>query len=500
MLTWIYWEKWSLPGILFCSFLILTVHTAVGQPGTAQTIKQIKQNDSVTVPASTKYIPGSFLRPLIMGSNYRKEWSEPVRMPVFRLQETGLVIDELGGGMQTTSLSLLDENKQEWVLRSVDKNAAGALPKGIKNPLTIKFTQDMISASHPYAALVVGQLAASAGIVAPKPSIYFIPDDPAFGKYRAVMANTVCFLERKEPTPDRSKTENTDEVLEEIVAENDHLVLQETVLRARLLDMLVADWDRHADQWKWGVVDKKQAKYFYAIPRDRDQAFFHFNGALPSLIRIFAMRHVNWFKKESRGLKYLNRKSWAFDKTFLNELDAEMWQKVIADFQNKLSDSVISNSVKRLPPEIVALSGKKLEQKLQSRRNSLLDNAMKYYRFISGTVHVSGTAEAEFFSVDVKDGLLTVRVFRCQEGKKGAKIYERTFHAKETGRIYLNGMDGNDRFTVAEGAASKIKLKIDGGAGDDTYGVKGKIKVEIKDEDAVKNTVYKGLQAHTSFR
>jgi hypothetical protein len=263
--------------------------------------------------------------------------------------------------------------------------------------------------------------------------------------------------------------------------------------------MLVADWDRHADQWRWGTIDTEKAKYYYAIPRDRDQAFFHFNGLLPKLIRLFTMKHVNWFKDESRGLKHLNRKSWSFDKTFLNELDAGMWRRIIKDFQAKVSDSVIEKSVRRLPPEIFAISGNDLQEKLKSRRNTLLENAMKYYRFISGIVHVTGTEENESFVVGEANGSLTVKVFRYKDGKQGAKIYERSFDPKETGVIYLNGLDGKDHFVIEESAASKIKFKIDGGKGSDTYDLKGKIKTEVTDSADEKNIVLHQHMAKLRF-
>ena len=62
-----------------------------------------------------------------------------------------------------------------------------------------------------------------------------------------------------------SETESTAKVMEDIIDENDHLVLQEVVLKARLLDMLIGDWDRHADQWRWGEIDANNEKYYYKV-------------------------------------------------------------------------------------------------------------------------------------------------------------------------------------------------------------------------------------------
>jgi hypothetical protein len=443
-------------------------------------IAQKSSGDSVIVPASLQYNDASWLGRLISGSNYRKEWSTPVAMPVFRIKGMGFTIKELGGGMQTKSLRLLDKNKQEWVLRTIDKNAEGALPEKMRKRIVVNFVQDMISASHPYASLVVDPLARAAHIVAPKPRLYFVPDDEGLGAYRKIFAGSVCYLEQREPTPDNSDTDNTEEVLEEIVEENDHLVLQQAVLQARLLDMLIADWDRHADQWRWGRIDSGSAKYYYAIPRDRDQAFFATNGLLPQFIKIFAMKHTSNFKKESKNLKNLNFKSWQFDKTFLNELDADIWERSIKLFQQRLSDDIIRTAVRNLPPEIYAIDGKSLEEKLISRRNTLLENAMKYYEFISGNVTVFGTEEKELFTVSGNKKII-VTVYRSGKKQASEKIYERSFDPDETGFVYLEGLGGDDEFLIDKTASSRIKIKIRGGKGRDVYDLKGQIKSKVYD-------------------
>ena len=155
--------------IPFCN--VITAQTAIGK-------------DTVVSPASLQYNNASFLGRLITGTNYRKVWSTPVAMPVFDLKQSGLIIEELGGGMQTKSLQLLDSRKREWVLRTVDKDAEGALPENFRFPIAINFVQEMISAAHPYAPLVVSHLAEATRIIAPRPRLYFVPDDENFGEFR----------------------------------------------------------------------------------------------------------------------------------------------------------------------------------------------------------------------------------------------------------------------------------------------------------------------------
>ena len=50
---------------------------------------------------------------------------------------------------------------------------------------------------------------------------------------------------------------------------------QDQVLRSRLFDIWIGDWDRHDDQWRWASFkDKNGFTYYQPIPRDRDQIFF----------------------------------------------------------------------------------------------------------------------------------------------------------------------------------------------------------------------------------
>jgi hypothetical protein len=104
-------------------------------------------------------------------------------------------------------------------------------------------------------------------------------------------------LEEKDASRDGSDTKSTITLFNNIVEDNDHRVLQKELLKARLLDILVADWDRHIDQWKWGVVDTGKGKLYYPIPKDRDQAFFRSDGVLLG----YASRRILPFLKYTRS-------------------------------------------------------------------------------------------------------------------------------------------------------------------------------------------------------
>ena len=449
--------------------------------------------DSVLVPASTKYINCSPIRILFVGKNYRREWSTPVKMPVFYLtkQNGGFTIKELGGGQQTKSLRLMDKKGQEWVLRSTDKDVGKALEIALKNKFASSIVkgviQDMISASHPYGSLTVPDLAKAAGVIVAKPQLFYVPDDPAFGEYQKLFANTVCFLEDREPTPDQSETESTEDVMEKVFSKNDHLLLQKSILNARLLDMLIADWDRHQDQWKWGKKKQGESTYYYPVPKDRDFAYFKSNGLIVLFASMTVLPHMHSFTNDGSALKKLSNKSWEMDAQWLNQLDEEDWKKAIMSFQNNLTDSLIEKAVKKIPAETYAISGKKLEQKLRNRRDGLLEHAITYYRFLATKAYVIGTDEEEFFKIG-KDGEdITVTAIRNNSKDKNKVFYERKFNQKVTKEILIMGLDGNDHFNIDDAVSSTIKLVLRGGKGNDIYSVKGNIKTRIDDEKNVTN-------------
>lgn len=448
--------------------------------------------DSVTVPVSLKYKDPSFFKRLFLGRNYRDVWSTPVTFPVFRIKETGLTIEELGGGQQTKSLQLEDKQGREWALRTIDKDVEKALPKFLRHTLAQRVTQDMVSAAHPYAPLTIPTLAKAIGVVVPEPTFYYVPDDPALEPYRKIFAGTICMLEQKEPTPDRSKTENTEDLMEDLLQENDHLVIQQAVLRARLLDMLVADWDRHADQWRWGKRDSGSVQYFYAIPRDRDQAYFYSKGLLVKIARLLALRHLVGFQDDLDELKDLNHKSWQFDRVFLNELDRKEWETTIRSVQSALTDGVIHTAIAKMPTSIYAMSGPVLESKLRSRRDELLEAGLKYYGFLSRYATVNGTNEPEYFKISSAGNGLRVQVYDQKQGQPGRKIYERVFSPAETRLVTLQGYSGADQFLVEDNVRTSIRLEIYGGEGGDVYQLSRGVKHKIYDLKSENNKVQGG--------
>lgn len=440
--------------------------------------------DSVTVAINTRYRQISSTHKIFAGKNYREEWGTPVHLKVFRIdrENGGLIIRSLGGGKQTQSLRLEDKNGQEWVLRTVDKDPSGSVPELLKSTIDNNIMQDMVSAEHPYGALIVPLLADAAEVVHSEPTYYFVPDDPAFGIYRKTFANKICLLELYEPTSDESDTKSTAKVIDRLIEDSKYHVDQPAVLRARLLDMMIGDWDRHFGQWRFLTTDTGVGKLYVPIPRDRDNAFFYSNGFFVRALSIAALPYLQGFRKHFPNIKWFNWEERDFDRLFMNNLDGNTWKRIITKFQADETDSVIYQAVTQLPPEIYKLDEKKLSAKLKSRRDLLSKAGLKYYRFLSKEVNIVGSNKNEYFKVFNTNDNLEVKVYKRKHSTDSSSVmYDRIFDAKSTKFINLYGLNGNDIFEVDSTADSKIKLRIIGGKGNDTFNINGNVRNVIYD-------------------
>lgn len=483
-------------------YILLTLVIVFVRPAQSQVGRpsfQYISSDSVSTHASNRYKAHSALRYFFMGKNYRKTWEQPVTLPVFRLSSSPYKVIELGGGMQTKSLKLEDGDGKAWALRTIDKDVTGAMPNFLKGTLAQKLSQDQISASMPYASVIIGSLAEAANITAAQPVIYFVADDTALGSYRSIFANSICMLEERDPG--FTETVTTDTVLRRIQESNTHLVDQKTLLRARLFDMLIADWDRHYDNWRWGLVDSNGLHYYHAIPRDRDWAFYYSGGLIPRLMSKVALRFLINFTPKPKHIKNFSRKAHIFDGIFLNSLSADDWRDAIHQLQKDLSDEAIESAVRQLPPAIYHLNGNSIAQKLKSRRDALERPTMKYYSFLAKEVQVDGTADDEIFSLLPSDAGFRLQIYRKNEKDSAQqKIYERIFFRSETYRLTINGLGGNDQFDIDKNVQTRIKLKLNGGNGNDSYNLNGDLPVDVYDNAAEKNNLVKKREARIHLR
>lgn len=347
-----------------------------------------KDHDSVLIEATTQY-KSNDLKQLMQGEHYRKAWSTPVKVPVVFLDTMhgGLTIIEEGGGKQTQSLELAAPNGIHYTLRSINKKPDALVPEFAKTLGLENIIVDGISAQHPYGAIVVAKLADKAQILHTSPQIVFIPKQKKLESFNDTYGNRLYLLEYESDSKTNwTNYQNVVEIvdtedLQEMKMIHGELlhVDQNAIVRSRLFDLIIGDWDRHSKQWGW--VIQLQGEYLNAIPlpADRDNAFFNPGGIIPNLIANRTVRpEVQAFNDD---IDYIPGLVQPFDVYFLQSIPESIFIEQAAQLKQLLTDEAIESSFEVWPKAIFDLDGPEIIEKIKSRRDAI-DTYAKEFKSI----------------------------------------------------------------------------------------------------------------------
>jgi len=415
------------------------------------------------------------------GKLYRDAWTTSMPFPVLDLSKVygGLKPIKKGGGKQTQSLRLQAPDGRQYVMRSVAKDVSPLTPEFIKNTVLQDAFQDLSATAHPFGAMVVPPLARAAGVYHTNPRFYYVPKQPALGDFSQSFGGELYLFEER-PAKDRSGEANfgfSEKIVSfrsmnrELWDDHDNQVDQHAVLRARVFDILIGDWDRRSDNWRWATFDRKEGGTLYRpVPRDRDQVFVKIDGVIPWLAsREWAVRNFQNFDEDIRDLPGLGFNARYFDRAYLNEMDRNDWLAMADSISDAVTDAVIDSAIHLWPEPIFALNGQDIIDKLKVRRLRLREFVSRLYDFLAKEVEVVGSDKREQFEVQrLEPNKTRVVVYSLsKKGKKKEKIYERTFLFPETREIRLFGLDDDDVFVIEGTAARGSLLRIIPGEGKD---------------------------------
>lgn len=473
--------------------LLWLIFLSLDLPVIAQNGDSVNSGTHKVVVAGAQYKKNS-LHQMLWGKHYRKDWVTPVKMRTINLDTVngGLVAYEKGGGRQSKTLRLRNAAGKEYVLRSIDKSFGKALPELYRGTFIEAIIDDQVSIAEPYSAVTIPGMAAAAGIYHTIPQIVFVPSQKALGEFDKEFGNDLYLFEQRpdenwEEAPNfgnSKKIVGTEKMLEKIFEDNDNRADQLGFVRARLFDMFIGDWGRHEDQWRWAKQEDGDKNIYQPIPRDRDQAYTKFDGALLRFGISAAADHLQGFGPGIKDVTTYNFPARNLDRQVANEPTREQWISIAKELQQSLTDKVIEESVNQLPPEIFPLSGAGIITNLKSRRDKLVEFATDYYSFLAKEVEVVGTHDNEFFRVSSLSPTETeIALFDLdKEGMPKKKpFYSRKFFSNETREIRIYGLQGNDKYEVNTAAGNGIKIRIIGGPGKDMYKSTGTGPIHIYD-------------------
>ncbi|WP_162425648.1 hypothetical protein [Pontibacter pudoricolor] len=447
-------------------------------------------DSTITLPAGAHYKRGT-LHTFLYGRHYRNAWYTPVTIRVLDISTAhgGLQPLKMGGSRQTISLRMQTKDSTEYVLRSIDKEPAGALSPRWRQSYIANIARDATSATHPFAALALPGMATAVGIYHTDPELVYIPHDPKLGEYLDKVGGTIVLMERR---PDGNQKDNplmgnaekvksTRSMLTERLSDNDTRIDARNYLRARLFDMLIGDWSRHEDNWRWAELEPKEKAYTYRpVPRDRDNVFYKLHDApIPYITRWLKFKpHFRTYRKRVGNLKKLNYNARHLDALILSELSQEDWLEIADSVKTALTDQVIESSFRKMPDTIYSLTAEPIIKKLKVRRDNVKEIAQDYFNILAEDALIVGSDKHERFIVKVlSKNEVQVQVYKTSKDEEVKQLlYDRTFNAKQTKNIILYGLGGKDQFVLEGDANPEISISIWGGEGEDTYTTESKKK------------------------
>lgn len=457
-----------------------------------------KDTSVYTVKMTTKGGPYRFL----WGKHYRRYYSMTINARQASLDTLfgGLRPTQAGGGNQSRSLRLTDKDGKEYVMRALRKSATRFLQtaafkdqsveKDFRNTYTESFIMDFYTTAHPYSAFAVTNLSDKLGINHTNPQLLYIPKQNPLELYNDRFGDELYLVEERpmdkfndlESFGKPDKFVSTDDLLANLHADEKYQVDQTAYIRVRMFDMLIGDWDRHSDQWRWAEHKQGDKVIYRPIPRDRDQAFSKIDGALLSIIiNIPALRHMKKFDEDINNVKWFNRAGYNLDLALVPQASEDDWVRQAQYIEQNLSDAEIDRAFLAMPKEVRDATTDKIRKQLKLRREQLEKYARKYYKVLQRTVLVVGTEKKDRFVLTRSGKATKVEVFRIKKDGSEEKVREKDYDRANTKEIWVYGLGDNDVFEVKGKGSRKIRLRLLGGPDVDTYTVEPGRKVTIYD-------------------
>lgn len=453
----------------------------------------------------------------IWGKRYRNYYGTKVTAFTVNLDTLmgGLEPVKKGGGHQSKSLRLRHKDGREYVMRALRKSPELYLQSmafqdqyvldDLKETYTQELLQDFYTGAHPYGSFTTGILSDAVGLYHTNPVLYYVPKQPALKQYNASFGDELYMIEEHAGDGHgdlasfgyADELKSTDGMLEDLRDDEKYEVDKERYLRARLFDMVLGDWDRHVDQWRWAEFkDQEKDKIIYRpIPRDRDQVYSIMgDGPLMQIATriIPGLRLMEGFTKEIRSVKGFNSSvlTYVLDVSLLSETETEQWVAQARYLQEHITPTVIDKAFMAFPEEVRDETVDEIKQILLARLSHIQETALAYYHILNKYAVVVGTDKDDWFEINrLNEKETEVKVFRNIGGDKKKLFYHKVFTRDVTNEIWVYGLDDKDIFDVTNPSNFKgIKVRIIGGQNNDIYRIKEGRKIALYDHKSKKNT------------
>jgi len=456
----------------------------------------------------------------IWGERYRKYYGTEVKVPTVNLDSLmgGLKPVKKGGGHQSKSLRLRAKDGREYVMRALRKSAELYLQSmafqdqyvldDLKETYTQELLQDFYTGSHPYGPFTTGILSDAVGLYHTNPVLYYVPKQPALKEYNDSFGDELYMIEEHAGDGHgnlasfgfSNELKSTDSMLEDLRDDEKYDVEKDLYLRARLFDMVLGDWDRHVDQWRWAEFkDEEKGKIIYRpVPRDRDQVFSKMgDGALMNIATriIPGLRLMEGFTEDIRNVKGFNSSpmTYVLDLTLLGETEKKQWLAQAKYLQENLTVKEIDKAFNAFPEEVRDETVEEIKTILLARLRQIQDTAEEYYEVLNKYAVVAGTDKDDWFEINrLNEKETEVKVYRNIDDEKQKLFYYKIFTIEDTKELWVFGLDDDDIFEVNNSTnLPGVKVRIIGGHNNDIYRVEDGRNVALYDFKSKNNTFEK---------
>ncbi len=478
---------------------------------------QINYNDNISQYSTAsvyteKEITKKGFYKKLWGKRYREAYGTKVKASNVSLDTLfgGLSVVRKGGGHQSKSLRLQDKQGREYMMRALRKSAVQYLQavafkdQYIEGQFNDTYTEglllDVFTGAHPYAPFTIATLSDAVGVYHTNPVLYYVPKQETLGEFNNEFGDALYMIEERAASGHGDKANfgfsdkiiSTDDLLKKLSKDEDYILDEASYIRARLFDMLIGDWDRHEDQWRWASFTENGKTIFRPVPRDRDQAFsIMADGTLLSIATklVPSLQSMKSYDEELKSPKWFNLSPYPLDMALINEASQDVWNTQVKMIQTNLTNEIIDKAFENLPDEIKGETIQNIKQKLKGRRSNLQQISDDYYKHINKFAVIKGTNKDDWFEIErLLDSKTKVTAYRIKNGKKADVFHERLYTRNDTKEIWIYGLDDKDMFHVFGEGNNLIKLRIIGGQNNDVYNIKNRKQVKIYDYKSKENT------------
>ena len=348
-----------------------------------------------------------------------------------------------------------------------------------------------MAAQHPASEVIARGILDAVGIPCPDWRLVVLPDDPALGdvpeglrgRRRRVRRLPAAGQGQRARVHRRDRDHRPRRALQALKAGDGDAIDAQALLKARLVDIFMGDWDRHRKQWRWAKLPGNPL--WVPIPEDRDQAFSRYEGLAP--------RHG---PRHRPALPELRAEVREDRRPHLQRLGAgpppARRRSRARTSSRRRRPSRPSSPTRRstrrcacMPPEWYAIDGPRLAADLKARRDALPEVAAKYHEHLAGRVDV--LPDEPDASGSRRSGARTATwrsrsASWARTAQPGPPTFHRVFDAKETAEVRFYTLDGNDTVKVTGGGKGP-KVRMIGGNGDDTLDATGADNAKLSDSE-----------------